>query len=162
MPRVSSAAQGLALPQLNAPFVDPTSGLVRDPWVRFLVNQFVKNGGNAGTIQSSVYLQSGTSGITAYQAGSASSLGIVQTIGQKGQPVELLADGTSPKVFLAVVQGTLVVDSGKIELSRDGETFYTIGLAGGAIPLLVGDSARITWFTAPPVLAFFPSYAEAS
>ncbi len=66
--------------------------------------------------------------------------------------------GGSPFVFVAPGPGTLVVASGKTELSRNGGgIYYTVGLQGGTVPVLISDQVRVSWTGSAPLITFFPS-----
>jgi hypothetical protein len=73
----------------------------------------------------------------------------------------VITAGSSPFLFTPSFQGTLVVFGAEVELSRDsGTTWYKVTLNGGAIPLLVKDEVRITWYgSSSPIVTFFPSGA---
>lgn len=65
----------------------------------------------------------------------------------------------NPFQFDAVVNGTMFLDQATgLEVSRDGVNWYTV-LVTGAVPLLAGDSLRISWAVAPQAV-FFPSGAS--
>lgn len=69
------------------------------------------------------------------------------------------APATSPFTYTPSIAGTLQIDQGKIEVSRNGGvTYYTVSLTGGSIPLLFGDIARISWYgLIIPTAEFFPA-----
>lgn len=59
---------------------------------------------------------------------------------------------SGPNPAAPIVQGGTV---GKLEYSRDGTTFYDLGVTAGLIYLASGDSVRIT-YTAAPTLTTIP------
>jgi hypothetical protein len=66
---------------------------------------------------------------------------------------------TSPETLTAPSGGTYIVQGGttsKIELSRDGLTFYVLGVTSGPVPVSKGDQVRLTFTVAPPTVTFFP------
>lgn len=69
------------------------------------------------------------------------------------------AVASSPFVYSPIIAGTLQVNQGEVEVSRDGGVnYFLVSLTGGSVPLLFGDSARITWFsTIVPTAEFFPA-----
>lgn len=75
-----------------------------------------------------------------------------------GQPqVQVLE--VSPFDFQAPTNGTLLISSGVVAISRDGgETFFPAGTMGGTVPVVVADIARVSWSGAlPPSVVFLPT-----
>jgi hypothetical protein len=66
--------------------------------------------------------------------------------------------GASPYIFTTPAQGALLVSGGPvtlIELSKDGVTWYPLGVTQGQIQMVPNDHVRITYMNAP-TLTFFP------
>lgn len=82
-----------------------------------------------------------------------------QLILAPGATVVAGAPVASPFTYAPALSGTMIVSSGKVELSRDaGATYYIVSLTGGEVPVLFGDQIRVTWFSAiVPGVVFFPS-----
>lgn len=73
------------------------------------------------------------------------------------QPAQQINVPGSPFTFVAPRQGTLLVNDGIVEISRDnGVLFYQAGQRGGAVPVLVNDVVRVT-LGSPPSIVFLPS-----
>ena len=67
--------------------------------------------------------------------------------------------GDSPFVYRPTVRGQVIVSGGtvsKIEISRDGTTYYDTGLTEGVFPLSAADYLRVTYAVAPTVSVFMP------
>lgn len=63
----------------------------------------------------------------------------------------------SPTVLIPSTHGTMVISSGKVELSRDfGTTWLQVGLVGGAVPVLGSDEVRVTWTGTAPTAVLLP------
>lgn len=65
----------------------------------------------------------------------------------------------SPFSYIAPVRGFLIVHGGTvsdIEFSRDGSTFYNLGVTAGQITLAASDTVVITYSLAP-TLTFVPT-----
>ena len=83
-------------------------------------------------------------------------LGLLQ-----GQPVGApisIVPGVSPFSYVAPVGGTVIVTGGtvsKIEVSRDGVTFFVTGQTSGMFPLSMGDTLRVT-YSVVPTATFLP------
>lgn len=85
----------------------------------------------------------------------------VQFVLDPGGTPSASAPSTSPFLFVPSIAGTLQINQGEVEVSRNGGvTYYTVSLTGGSIPLLFGDQVRISWFsTTIPTAEFFPAEA---
>lgn len=73
------------------------------------------------------------------------------------QPATVMVTA-SPFVFTAAVQGSLLVAGGPvtlIEYSKDGTTWFPMGIVQGPIQLVPKDQVRIT-YTHAPAVTFFP------
>lgn len=67
--------------------------------------------------------------------------------------------GASPLTYTAIARGQAIVSGGTvsaIELSRDGETFYSTGLTAGLFPMSAQDQLRVTYTVVPTTLVFVP------
>jgi len=154
-------------PQVTAPLVEPETGLIVFVWYAFLRQLWLRVGGAVGNILTGalagvVPLLTIGQSVVALVAGELQKDGNVRVnTPVEGDAPQIVALGNSPFVFHTVFQGTLVVFGGEVELSRDtGTTWYKVGLAGGAVPVLVGDEIRITWYSpVPPPVTFFPGGA---
>ena len=69
--------------------------------------------------------------------------------------------GASPFTYKAAQKGALIISGGslrRVEVTRDGTTFYGTGNLRGMFPLSTNDSIRVTYLAAlVPVLTFFPT-----
>lgn len=77
-------------------------------------------------------------------------LGLLQ--GQPGGPVAALVPGVSPYSYTATFGGTVIVKGGtvsKVELSRDGVTFYDTGQTSGMFTVALGDTLKTTYSVVP-------------
>lgn len=66
--------------------------------------------------------------------------------------------GASPFVYVAPVQGSVLISGGPvslIEYSKDGTTWFPTGQTGGSLQLVANDHVRVT-FTNAPSMTFFP------
>jgi hypothetical protein len=66
--------------------------------------------------------------------------------------------GASPYIYSAPVGGALIVQGGTvtlIEFSRDGVTWFDVGVVAGMLPVNAADQLRITYAVAP-TLTFVP------
>lgn len=136
-------------------------GSITEPWHRLLSGMWKRLGGS--------FLQDGNAAFieqTSIDAGAPLTVksavtgqpigGLVITTGTGG-PAQPQVLGASPFIFTAATSGVLVVFGAQVELSRNGITFYPVGLTGGSPLVLVGDKIRVTWFTAQaPTVTFFP------
>lgn len=77
----------------------------------------------------------------------------------QGGPVVPLVPVASPWIYAAVQQGTLVVSSAQVELSRDlGANWLLVSPMGGAVPMLANDWVKIIWYTSnKPTVNFLPN-----
>lgn len=137
-----------AVPQLSTPFVD-TSGIIAIPWYQLLVDLWRKTGSGYSSTPEVAYWQYSEGVLTAYSpAGQAIVPGAAA-------PQDL---GSSPFVFTAPQAGTLVCSAGTVSISRDGgNTYYSAGTAGGAIPLQGGDLCKVAWSESAPTVAWLPT-----
>ena len=147
------------IPRLDSPVIDLETGYWVPSWYRFIISLWQKQGGSTTALQGVTVIQNNNGVLTAQNALSGQSNGIIGTstmLGGAAQPQTL---GASPFTFTAAKSGTLVVFAAEAEISRDGGvTYYAVTLTGGAIPVLNADKVRVTWLTAvPPKVTFFPN-----
>jgi hypothetical protein len=73
----------------------------------------------------------------------------------QGQPVGApigIVPGVSPFSYVASIGGSVIVSGGtisKVEVSRDGMTFYVTGQTSGMFPVSQGDTLRTTYSVVP-------------
>lgn len=132
---------------------------------RFLLSLWFRQGKNFIANVNSAYLQQSPTGAGAplevRKSSDGSLIGIVPVVNIPGEPaVTVPVVGVSPFLWSAPKDGTLVVESGKVEIRRPGgtlgATFWQVSLVGGAVPMLSTDEIRVTWYNAPPLLTFLP------
>lgn len=158
------------LPLANTPFINP-DGTITFAWYRVFVSLLQRTGlispGDAGeagvsSTQNGVTIGQSPQGaggpLAAYSAASGALLGIISLVNTAGGPAEPQTVVVSPFTFESVWDGTLIASSGKVEISRDaGVTWYSIGLTGGAVPVLIDDQVRVTWYSSfPPTVVLLP------
>lgn len=83
----------------------------------------------------------------------------IATLNAAPGAVVVVTVGASPFVYKASQKGALVISGGalrRVEITRDGTTFYSTGAFRGMFPLSTNDSIRVT-FTTAPVLTYFPT-----
>lgn len=140
--------------KLDSPLVD-SNGRLSPPWNRLFLYllQSVGNG-NIPQVSSVQLISQGNDVIAVDNKGNV--LGTLNLENQPGPPEQVLAVGASPFVYPAHIDGTLLVNKGQLELARSG-MFYVVSPMGGAVRLLNGDKARVTWFTSDPAeVIWFP------
>ena len=153
----SSQQQVTAIPRLDTQFVDPLTGMIQQPWYRLLIDLWRKNASSLFPITESVYFLLNSNGaVGCYRVDDNALLGFLFFSGGTPPPPQPVPPSGSGFVYQAQTVGTLIVDSGMVELSRDGSTWYIVSRVGGAIPMQVGDFSRVSWFEAPPTITFFP------
>jgi hypothetical protein len=149
---------------MGSPFVDPQSGMVALPWYQFLRQIWLRVGGAVATV---IFGTQTTKNVVTISLGPQAILtgtldldnNVLVTTPVAGNAPEILAPSSSPWVYVPTTQGTLIVFSGQLEIGRNGQ-WFTVGLTGGALPMLVGDSARVTWYGASkPGAVFLPGGA---
>lgn len=147
-------------PRLSYPLVDENR-IVSPGWYRFLLTIWKKTGGTVSSLPGTLFLTVNAAGqIVASSAADGqpvADIPVVPPVNPK--PPQVLHPTASPFIYTALVAGTLLCSGGQLEFARGPlGTFYPVGLTGGALPLLVGDRARVTWFgIAPPPLTWLPS-----
>lgn len=161
MQGVRTALQYTAMPRLDAPLVELTTGNITRPWQRLLISLFNKTGGSTSQLTTVVYLQADSHGIGVYNALTGQFLGYLVLENNDGGPAQVLVPGASPFVYTPGASGLLTVAGGELELSRAGSPFGLVGLQGGGLRLLGKDSARVTWFgpDAPTPIIWYPDVA---
>ena len=70
--------------------------------------------------------------------------------------------GASPFTYAALSDGLVVVDGGTVSLVQYGRgaVLTGLGLIGGAIPVLSGDTVKVTWAVSEPSMTFIPGRAR--
>lgn len=160
------AATQPGVPNLDSPMVNQ-DGSPSIPWYAFFIALWGKAGGST-PITGTVVFSFANSILSAFTAvptligaliyGNAQSDGTIRLRSRisGGAPIPQ-SPVASPFTFDANSQGVLVIQNGQVELSRDSGTWYVTGLTGGVIPMLAGDSVRVTWYGADaPLVTFFP------
>lgn len=150
------------IPQLNSAVTNP-DGTLNRTWFDFFRQLWLRTGGGTNLVVSAL-LQGGiwvlefvTSSI-AVVGGNINASGTAVEISTPliGGLPQAQALGISPWTFTATFQGTLLVFGARVDFSRDaGATFFPVTLQGGAIPMLVGDLVKLTWFGDPPESVVF-------
>ena len=124
-------------------------------WYKFLYDLWNRTGGANVVTASQVILQLTAGKLIALLASSGQQLATLLTTSSAGGTAVQQTLLGSPWTFVAPLSGTLVVASGQVEIRR-GATWAIAGLAGGALPLRTGDSARVTWYQSAPVVWWLP------
>ena len=144
-----------AMPEVSTAFVND-NGIITEPWHRLLIGLWQKWGGGLSSAVSTAYLAiTANGGLNILASRDNSFIGKLAVQPTKGQPETVVAIVGSPFEYTVPQLGTLLVESGLVEVSRSG-TFYTAGLAGGCFTLDPLDVVRITWYSAAPKAVFFP------
>ena len=149
------------MPRLDARAVNP-DGTFSRAWYRLIIDQWKRNGGSFNSAPNACFVQQSPVGagapLSVYKSYNGELIGTIALVNIPGEPAVPLVPVASPFSYVAPKDGTLVVFSGLVELSRDsGVTWYKVSLAGGALPMLIKDQARVTWYgDEPPELTFFP------
>ena len=152
-----STNQFQGLPQPEAQLVNPDTGELHWVWYRFLANLWKQTGGSVVPVASGLTLRQVASGIIALSLQTGQTIATVLTSITKGPAAQGQTPGTSPWLFAAPVPGTLIVSSAGVAIGRNG-VFYSVGLVGGALPLLAGDTAQVSWTShTPPTVTWLPS-----
>lgn len=143
-------------PRLVSEFVNPDRTLSY-PWYRLLITLWQRTGGSVVSTTGSAFLNLVGSLLDAYRSSDGTRIGTVQMDNSAGGPAAVQVLGASPFIFTAPICGTLLVESGQIEFSRDsGANWYVFGLAGGATHLMAGDQVRVTWYNVAPKVVWMP------
>ena len=157
MPTPTPSAPRVGFPKPEAPAIDASTQTLTWPWYRFLANLWTQVGAGMIPLGTGLTLVQITAGLQALSNASGALVATVFGSTTTGATPALQTLTASPWVFKAGVPGTLLVFGGKVELQRVG-VYYPVGLAGAALPLLVGDSARVTWYgPEPPTVTWLPS-----
>lgn len=140
------------------------NGRVTLSWSRFFTTLAGLVGGSLVPVSNPVVIRViNPEQLGAYDATTGELLGVIPLKNEPGGIPQPVAITGSPQIYKAISDGTLVVFSTALEVSRDGGgTWFQVTLTGGALPLLVGDWARATWYdvATPPKITWFPTYAE--
>lgn len=140
-------------------------GTISSWLLRFLLSLWFRQGKNFIANVNAAYIQQAPVGAGAplevHKSSDGSLIGVIPVVNIPGQPAQaVVISGGSPFLWPAPKDGTLVVESGKVELRRPGgalgATFWQVSLVGGAVPVLSSDEIRVTWYNAPPLLTFLP------
>lgn len=144
-------------PKLDSAIADP-NGQISIPWYRLLITLWNRAGGAvpANLLSATAYVSLVGTLIDVFRNSDGAKLGTVQLDVSTGGVAVAQTVGASPWTFTAPKCGTLVVDSGQVELARGLGSFWTVGLAGGAIPVMAADRVRITYYRTTPTVAFLP------
>lgn len=155
---VSTASSNvITVPRLDSPLIDDLK-IITPPWHRFLIDLWRRTGASSGAIDQVVYLLEQDDGsIGVYDSQHNTLLGILFLRLPQGPNAEPQVPSGHSFDYQALVYGTLVSSSGALVLERRG-VFAPCGLAGGAIPMLPGDIAHVTWYNDPPTIVWFPNY----
>lgn len=173
------------IPQLNIPMVDPNSGVLTTPWIRFFLALMNRTGGSVPDTPTDSALQAMMTDTS--DQGRAITKQTDRSLLWAMPPMEAAPDarlvilaqmlaetpegdcsrsyapesvtiGTSPFTYQAASIGMTLVSGGGVsamEFSRDGTNFYPTGSFYGAFPLRKADRLRITYTDAPTV-TFIP------
>lgn len=152
------ASNTTPFPKLNSPLVDG-NGNITHPWQRLLIALWQKTGGSGTLPNSSTYVAPiGGSNFGVFDAVTGTLLGVITTVSPSGAAAQPVSVSASPFVFTSAGIGTLVMESGQVEISRDhGATYFIGSLTGGFVPLLVGDKVRVTYYNSVPKITFLPT-----
>lgn len=148
-------------PRLDAPMVTAT-GTPTTAFGQLLLNFWTKLGGSSSISARAAFISLDGSGSALpadlFRSSDGKLLGSLQIANIPGSPAQKQDVGKPPFTFIASRDGTIVVFAAEVELSRDsGSTWYKVTLNGGAIPLLIKDQVRVTWFSDnQPEVTFFP------
>lgn len=149
----------ITVPKLDTPVVNP-DGTVTWAWYRLMIAIWQRVGGQTVSTPTAVAVsQAASGGLQGTIVATGKSVPIVsQGPLLPGQPAQPQAPSASPFLFVASDAGTLLTDSGKAEISRDGGvTWYQVSLVGCAIPMLPEDQVRVSWFGAEaPTITYLP------
>lgn len=150
----------LAFPKLTTPVVNENQQL-NPAWHRFLLGIYTRLGGSTLAAPNATYISqapvSAGAPLGVYDAVTGSLIGVISLQNTGGGPVIHEAPAISPLVVVALTDGTLVADSGKLEVSRDsGVSWLQVSLVGGALSMLKNDQARISWTKGLPLVSFLP------
>ncbi len=158
MPTPTDHQGFVGFPQLGTPFVQ-ADGRIAIPWYKLLVALWQRSGGGNTPVQNSTYVAPiGGGNFAVFNSVTGDNLGTITTVAPTGAPVQVQAVGVSPYVFTSAGIGTLVVESGQVEISRDaGVTWFVLSLAGASVPVLVGDKVRVTYYNVAPKVTFLPT-----
>jgi len=144
-------------PRLGTEFVDENRRLGK-PWYRLLITLWQRTGANL-PITGSVILNNTVSGIQALDASTGALLGYVNLTAAVGGSPVALAPAVTGFTYTPTAPGTLVVTGAQVEIKRGASAFFVVTPNGGPVPMLIGDTARLTWYNVAqiPTATYFPS-----
>lgn len=146
--------KGQQFPKLDSPIIDE-HGNVSIPWYRFFISLWQRTGGS--TFPANIVTLVLSAGSLPILALSSTMKILGQLFTTTGGMPQALAPGASPFVWQAPGCGFVVVESGKVEISRGGVSWYQASVVGGEFVLVQGDFIRLTWYGADaPKVTFFP------
>ncbi len=148
----------MPMPKLDAPIIDE-GGRWNFAWYRFIIRlwELMQSCGcqNSST-PNTAFLQSanGNPPITVWTLNG--QVGTIVLTPGTPPPEEPQTAAVSPLVYVAPENGKLIVSSAQLEIARSGAAWYLVSPNGGALPMLQGDQARVTWFTGTPAVTWYP------
>lgn len=152
-----SGSTGSTIPGLNAPIVDPTTGLLTPMWSVIMLQLWNRTGGggsNAEPIGQEALDAANSAKFLAYAMSSLASGGS----GAPG-PVVSVTPSVSPYTYTAGQKGVLLISGGgisRVQFSRDGTTWIDNSGFYSPLPMASGDRVKITYQSITPALAFAP------
>ena len=144
------------IPGVDAPLT-VEGETINIPWYRLLM--YLSNvTGNGHIPQTSSLQLTSIFGPPTIVDNQGNVIGTVPIVGNGGSggDEQIQAVGSSPFVFDAPAAGNLLVNGAQLEFKRNAG-YHVVSLVGGMIPLLGGDSARVTWFGPAPEVVWFPN-----
>lgn len=145
--------QGIPLPE--APLVGP-SGQATYVWYRFLSTLWLQISAANVALAAAVVLQQVNGVIQAVSSATGKVIATLLTSSSAGGTPQVLTVTITPWAFAAPSVGTLLVESGQVTIGRSGTT-SVVGLQGGAIPLMTGDTVSVLWYRTAPRVVWLPA-----
>lgn len=153
---MSSPGQQVGFPQLDSHFVDESRNILY-PWYRLLVALWQLTGSGLIPISQAVFLkQIHPQQIQVFDTSPGGVVGFIRLKNQPGATAVQQTLVTSPFNFVAPGDGTLAAFSCEMDLTR-GAITQKLTLTGGAVPLMSGDSVKLSWTGVLPTATWFPS-----
>lgn len=146
----------IKLPLQGTPAVNP-DGTWSIPWYRVIVQFFRLQGNSQVALAEGVYLKEiSAHRVDAFSTADDSLIGTLALKNIPGPTPTPEPPGAPGFTFTPAIDGTLTVFGGRVEMERDAGGFSVLSLCGGSFPMLVNDTARISWFTGvPPEVQFW-------